>query len=268
MPLEKDDEWRWENEQKEAFCKLKEILKNPPVLGNFNPNLPILLSVDATSTAYGGALIQNGHPIAYYSKSLTKTQINYSQIEKEALAILLACKKFPVYIWGNKNLIVESDHKPLETIFRKPLTEAPPRLQRILFEILPYPTIVYKKGTMLYIADILSRDCAKNVHDDEDENSFETCVIIPMSKTRLQQLKQETNTDIELVELKQQILVGWPDRISEVPASLRKYWSYRHELATYEDIIFKNDKIMIPPRLQEVVLKCCHFSHKGITGTL
>jgi hypothetical protein len=50
--------------------------------------------VDASSKGLGAALVQNGQPIAYASRALTKTQQNYAQIEKETLAIAFGCTKF------------------------------------------------------------------------------------------------------------------------------------------------------------------------------
>ena len=65
------------------------------------------------------------HPIAYASKSLSSTQQNYAQIEKEMLVIVFGCTKFHDYIYGISNVTVESDHKPLEVILKKLLCQAP-----------------------------------------------------------------------------------------------------------------------------------------------
>jgi hypothetical protein len=54
--------------------------------------------------------------IQYGSRSLTKAVKNYSQIEKEGLALVFACTKFHRYIFG-RPFILESDHKPLLSIF-------------------------------------------------------------------------------------------------------------------------------------------------------
>lgn len=76
--------------------------------------------------------------------------------------------KSSMSIYG-KQLEVESDHKPLETIFKKPLQNAPLRLQRILWDVIQYsPNVKYKRGTQIPIADALSRDC-NPVHAGDDE---------------------------------------------------------------------------------------------------
>ena len=71
--------------------------------------------------------MQDGHPVAYASRSLTPTEVQYAQIEKELLAIVFAMEKFETYLYGRK-VLVESDHKPLEAIFKKSLLSAPKRL--------------------------------------------------------------------------------------------------------------------------------------------
>ena len=72
-------------------------------------------------------------------------------------SIVFACTKFHDYIYG-KTVTVETDHKPLESIFKKPISKAPARLQNILLKLQKYSLhIVFKKGSKMYLADTLSR---------------------------------------------------------------------------------------------------------------
>ena len=66
-------------------------------------------------------------PVAFGSKTLTPCERRYANIERELLAIVWGTQKFHTYVYGRR-VIVETDHKPLESIFRKPLNDAPPRL--------------------------------------------------------------------------------------------------------------------------------------------
>ena len=68
--------------------------------------------------------MQNGQPIAYASRSLTNTEQQYAQIEKEMLAIVFGTEKFEQYIYGRR-VKVETDHKPIESIMTKNLLSAP-----------------------------------------------------------------------------------------------------------------------------------------------
>jgi hypothetical protein len=68
---------------------------------------------------------------------LNETQRRYPQIEKELLAIVFGCKRFHQYVYG-KTITIETDHKPLENIFRKRLSQAPSRLQKMLMQVQEY----------------------------------------------------------------------------------------------------------------------------------
>ena len=63
--------------------------------------------------------MQNGHPIAFSSKTMSETEKRYEQIKKECLAIVYACEKFNQYILG-RLVKIETDHKFFEIIFKNP----------------------------------------------------------------------------------------------------------------------------------------------------
>ena len=91
-------------------------------------------------------MFQDGQPVAFASRKMSKSEINYAQIEKELLYVLFGFEKFHQYVYGRK-VTVESDHKPLEIISKKPLVRAPKRLQRMLLKLQMYDyDIVYKRG--------------------------------------------------------------------------------------------------------------------------
>ena len=105
----------------------------------------------------------------YVSRSLTETECNYAQIEKELLAVVFGLERFENYTYG-RHVEVESDHKPLEIIHRKNLHSAPKRLQRMLLRLQKFDYHVnYKKGTEMYFADTLSRAYLKAQPEDLKE---------------------------------------------------------------------------------------------------
>ena len=114
-----DAEWSWEEPQRSAFERLKTAVASTPVLRYYNLQEEVTLQCDASQSGLGAALLQNGQPVAYASRALTPTETSYAQIEKELLAIVFACEKFDAYIFGRDVVKVESDHKPLESIFHK-----------------------------------------------------------------------------------------------------------------------------------------------------
>ena len=101
--------------------------------------------------------MQNGHPIAYASRTLSETETRYAQIEKEMLAIVYAVEKFNEYTFGRK-VTIYSDHKPLESILKKPLHRAPKRQRGMMIRLQKYDIEVkYEKGSNMFLADTLSR---------------------------------------------------------------------------------------------------------------
>ena len=96
--------------------------------------------------------MQNGHPIAYVSRALTETESRYAQIEKEILAIVFSVEKFNDFTFGRRT-VVHTDHKPLESIFMKPLHRAPKRLQGMLIRLQKYDLVVQYESCLLYTSD-------------------------------------------------------------------------------------------------------------------
>jgi hypothetical protein len=97
---------------------IKQLVTNHPVMRYYDVNEPVTIGCDASEVGLGATLLQKGQPVAYASRSLTTTERRYAQIEKECLAILFACERFDLYIYGRERVVVESDHKPLEVIFK------------------------------------------------------------------------------------------------------------------------------------------------------
>ena len=119
--LEKDRKWKWTKECSKAVDKIMEIITSDMVLTHYDPNLPVTLACDASSYGLGCVIshvLPNGEekPIAFASRTLNKAEKKYSQIDKEALAIVWAVKKNNLYLYGKKFTLI-TDHKPLVTIF-------------------------------------------------------------------------------------------------------------------------------------------------------
>ena len=174
--LEKNTEWHWDTQQMQALNQLKDMATNYPTLKYFDPLKPTKISVDASSK--GAVLLQDDHPIAYASKSLTPAQQNYAQIEKEMLAIVFGCHKFHDYIYGLPHVSVETDHKPLESILRKPIHAAPAHLQRMIMSVQRYAIQVsYKPGKELLVADTLSRSPLPDLADELEYQEYDINIL-------------------------------------------------------------------------------------------
>ena len=89
--------WSWSSQHDKAFKTAKSLIANATTLKFFDVNKLCVLQVDASDTGLGGALLQDGQPVAFTSSTLSATEVNYAPIEKECLAIKVACTKFYAY---------------------------------------------------------------------------------------------------------------------------------------------------------------------------
>ena len=129
---------------------MQAAVSSTPVLRYYNLAEEVTLQCDASQHGLGAALLQNGQPVAYASRALTSAETRYAQIEKELLAIVFACERFEAYIYGRDETTVQTDHKPLESIFKKPLNSTPKRLQRMMLRLQKYQlTVKYHRGETL-----------------------------------------------------------------------------------------------------------------------
>ena len=192
-----DVHFEWTSPAENALNQIKDILSTEPVLHFFDPSRASVIQADASQHGLGACLFQNGKPIAYASRSLSTSERNYAQIEKELLAIVFACTKFHQYIYGFLTK-VQTDHKPLEVIFKKPLHQVSPRLQRMLLRLQKYELdIKYIKGKYLNVADTLSRAHTDDASEDIDSEEVQLVVHtvinnLPVSDTRIADIHTAT----------------------------------------------------------------------------
>lgn len=160
--LSNSKEFAWCDACGAAFESVKTLLCITPVLSAPNFSVPFKLEVDASATGAGAVLLQEDvhgvdHPVCYFSRKFLKHQFNYSTIEKEALALLLALQHFEVYVGSSSvPVIVYTDHNPL--VFLTKMRNSNQRIMRWALIIQEFNLeIRYKKGTDNVIADALSR---------------------------------------------------------------------------------------------------------------
>lgn len=264
----KDVQFTWSESQQKAFDNLKQKLCKPPVLAYFDVTKPITLSVDASSEGLGCVIFQNNRPIAYGSRALTETEKMYSQIEKECLAIAFGCKKFSQYLFGQK-FVVETDHKPLISIFKKPLNKSPIRLQRIRIKLQSFDFVLkHIAGKEIIIADHLSRMYLKET-TLEDEKIIEAFVAmietsVNITDIRLEDIRKKTKVDAQLQEAIRYIRKGWPESKSEVSEGAKPFFSFKDELSENKGLVLKNTCVIIPQCSRSEMVKKVHYTHQGM----
>lgn len=150
----------WNDSADIAFNKLKQVLVSSPVLACPNFEKPFFLHCDASSVGIGSVLCQEDeqheqHPIAYYSRALSKCEQNYSTTERELLSVLDSIEHFRPYIEG-MNFTIVTDHASLQWLLR--LTNPSGRLARWAARIAQFSfDVIHKKGSLHTVPDTLSR---------------------------------------------------------------------------------------------------------------
>ena len=275
-----------ENVHGRALAEIKDMITRSPVLKYYNVHEDVVLQVDASQHGLGACLMQSGQPVAYASRALTETEKHYAQIEKEMLAIVYGLNKFERYILG-KQVVVESDHKPLENILQKDLVSAPKRLQRMMLQLQKFDvSVIYKKGQLMYLADTLSR-----AHEDgteaEEHNDEHVCITaeaasddeldvrqvnlleyLPVSDQLAQMAKQATAEDPKMKILEHMIRNGWPRNKNDVPDAVRMYYQFKDELSMKDGLIFKGERLLIPDKIRGDLKERIHSAHIGLQGCL
>ena len=160
----------WEKEHEDAFQLLKTRMLQAPILAFPNFRHPFLIDTDASETALGAVLSQiidrEERPIAFGSKVLTKTEVNYATAEREALGIVQAMQCFRPYIFGTQ-YIVRTDHASLQWLFRQ---NANGRTFRMIQKMQEYNyRKVHRPGEKHCIAEGLIRRLNENPEWSEGE---------------------------------------------------------------------------------------------------
>ena len=133
--LQKDRPWKWTEACERVFVKSKKQLQDSPLLVHYDVKKSLRLACDASPYGVGAVIshvMKNGEEKPFASQTLTASERNYSQIEKEALSIVFGVKRFHSYLYVRRFTLL-TDHQPLVTILG-PKTGVPPlaaaRMQR------------------------------------------------------------------------------------------------------------------------------------------
>jgi hypothetical protein len=146
---QKKDAFTWFDQQEKAFQLLKQAMLQPPVLALPDFSLPFVLEADASGQGIGTVLMQQGKPIAFYSKTLCKKAATMSTYDKEAVAILEALKKWKHYL-ASSSVIIRTDQQSLKYIHEQRLIDG--IQHKLLIKLLGFNYVVEYK-----VADALCR---------------------------------------------------------------------------------------------------------------
>ena len=250
-----------------AFDAIKAEFQKKIILPYFDRNKETILQTDASKKGFGAVILQEEQPIYYASRALTSAEKNYQNLEREAQAAVWGMEKFHYFLYGRK-FILQTDQKPLVSIFRKHMIDVSPRIQRITIRAWQYEfEPQHIPGRNNVISDALSRVTPLEFQDSNAEKDILTVNFLQYSsieERERDEVLQETNKDKELQSLKHYFSTGWPAKRSQIPVSLQPYWNFRDELTIESGILMKNSKVLIPETLKQKYLKQIHQGHQGI----
>lgn len=271
--LQKGVEWSWGERQEQAWTESKRLLQSPQVLVHFDSTKDIILSCDASSYGVGAVIshrMDDGseRPVAFASRTMNSAEKNYSQVEKEALAIIFGVKKFHQYLYGQKFEIL-TDHKPLLGLFKESKqipAMAAARIQRWALTLAAYEyTIVFKEGKKHCNADGLSR-LPLQVTVSVKPQHGETVLLMEQVETMpvtAQQIRLWTSKDPVLSRVKDYVLKGWPQSVDD--KRLQPYLARQTELSILDGCVLWGTRVVIPPKGRERLLEDLHESHPGMS---
>ena len=247
-----------------AFDAIKAEFKKKIILPYFDRNKETILQTDASKKGFGAVILQEEQPIYYALRALTSAEKNYQNLEREAQAAVWGMEKFHYFLYGRK-FILQTDQKPLVSIFRKHMIDVSPRIQRITIRAWQYDFVPqHIPGRIYVIADSLSRVTPLEFQDSNAEKDILAVNFLQYSsieERERDEVLQETSKDKELQSLKHYISTGWPTKRSQIPVFLHPYWNYRDELTVESGILMKNSKVLT---LKQKYLIQIHQGHQGI----
>ena len=276
----KNTPWTWSEAQEEAFRKLKEQLSSENVLVHYNKDLPIGIACDASNVGIGAVLFHRfpggiERPIANVSKTLTDAQRNYSQIQKEALAIIFGLKKFYQFVYGRRFTLV-TDHRPLLSIFG-PGKETPAlaanRLARWALMLSQFDySIEYRRTADHANADVLSRlptktDSLFDGEESEDDSEM-VCAITEISEKvepgNQSSLMRYTEKDPVLSSVLRFTREGWPPKNGDEGSDMQRYRQIADSLSICHGCLMFGNRVVIPSAIRHQVLEHLHLGHFGM----
>ncbi|XP_064464374.1 uncharacterized protein K02A2.6-like [Ornithodoros turicata] len=270
--LHKDTPWFWGSQEQDAIDKLKQLLAAAPVLAHFDVNRPVLLACDASPYGIGAVLSQRTQnhldvPVAFASRTLSKAEQNYAQLDKEGLVVVFGMKHFHHFVAG-RHITVVTDHKPLLGIFSQekqiPAVLSPRMLRWCLLLSAYDYTLIYRPAHRHQNADALSRlplPTTANEDTTGDILMLESVECEPLTPRHIASLTKE---DPILSKVFQAVQTG--DFSSWREQAFTPYRRRTSELSTCKGCVIWGSRVILPKKAQSLALRMLHANHPGIAA--
>ena len=199
--------------------------------------------------------------IGFASRTLTAAEKNYSQLDKEGLAVIFGVQYFHKYLYGRK-FVICTDHKPLISLLNemKAVPQmASQRIMRWAVRLRAYEyVILYRAGKDHGNADALSRlPLPEKPKDTETEEQVLKLDQEQSPLTTSEQLRQWTSKDSILSRVREYVLRGWPENLD---SNYSPYKQRQHELSVQDGCVLWGARIVIPGKGQAPLMEQLHPS--------
>lgn len=251
---------------------LKDKLCSDTVISYYDPRKPVTVRVDASPVGLGAILLQDeDNVVCYASRALSPVESRYSQTEREALAVTWACEHCDLYLRGLQHFTVITDHKPLETIWKKPCP--PLRIERWGLRLQPYKFIIRYLPGRENIADYMSRHPIpmdiqeKNL--SEEYVNFVTLEPLP-NAIGLDEVREASLNDQTIQTAILYTRTGrWyqmKDLLPEGDENLEELTAIR-SVSDELTVLLRNNRIVLPQTLRKRAVQVSHEGHQGMAKT-
>ncbi|XP_037560890.1 uncharacterized protein K02A2.6-like [Dermacentor silvarum] len=262
--------WEWREDHERAFQRSKELLVSAAVLPHYDPKKPVVLVCDASPYGVGAVLAHREdsgaeRPIVFASRSLAPAELNYSHLDKEALALMFGVTKFRQYLWGREFEAI-TDHKPLLGLLapdkRVPEMCSPCIMRSALMLGAYNYKLMYRPGASITNVEGLSR-LPLPVYAQPVERPAEVFMLEAAYPRVLRStvVAEATSKDSTLAKLRDALWSGAELRDPE----FRFYADRKLQMSVQEDCILLGSRVIIPSALQQEVLRLLHEGHPGMT---
>jgi len=242
--LLKKEGFSWTDEATAAFQALKAAVTSAPVLALPDFTKPFIVECDASTHGFGAVLLQENHPIAYFSRPVAPRHRSLAAYERELIGLVHAVRHWRPYLWGRR-FTVRTDHYSLKFLLDQRLATIPQH--HWVGKLLGFDFgVEYKPGAQNAVADALSRR-------DTPEGT-----VLAISAPRfdyIDRLRQEQAIHPAAVDLKEEVLAG----------SRSAPWAITDGLLTYDG------RVYVPPSsplLRELLAAVHEDGHEGVQRTL
>jgi hypothetical protein len=264
----------WDAHCSQAFNLVKKAISSSPVVQPYCLDKDVTLTTDASKEAIGACLVQDDHPVIYISRKLSNAEKNYSNIEREALAVVWAVVRLKHFLLG-RSFNICTDHKPLVYLFGDASSIPVGTSARICcwaLKLMAYEyTIRYVKGADIPHADALSRMKFKDESSTTDRDDLDTAAVIncvEFEKGVLDSVKVQTElaNDKFIQGILRRVRSG---RWSNCSQAEKQFKEVASKLTIDENMLYVGTRLFIPPRLREEAFRVCHAdNHSGIHSSV